>query len=470
LYPKWKKIAYSTGSFAASLSYNAFNAFLFYFYVQICALPVHLYSIGFAIYGLWNAINDPLFGFLSDKLKTKRGRRIPLVIYGNIPLMLAFMFTWAPKVEHINAKLISFEILGVPIHVFGLPYDLFLYFTIIGILFDTFYTAVILAWTALFPEMFESLEERAEVQQYRSWIGIVGTIFGLGLAPMFVDAFGWFGMGIILGLLTAISLFISLLGSEEKGYYLVEEPMPVLEALRYTFRNKVFVIFVFTNLMLQYSVLLMEQLLPVYVQFVLGEEQTVTGILYLVILLTMIPSIIIWNKIAVSRGPYVSAFYGLLIFGFTLLPLLFIQTLSEAIIVAILIGFVVASPMYVFDILIAEAIDYDEYVTGKRREGAYFGTNALIIRLATLLVSATLLLLKPFGYVEGAPVQTESAIFGIRLLISVFTFIGALLAAYIISRYPLKGAIREEVKRKLEELHKEKLSKRPEVEQENLLG
>ena len=265
VYSRWRKLAYSAGSLSAAVSYQAFSAYLFYFYVQVCALPIPLYSLGFAIYGIWNAINDPLFGYISDRTRTKWGRRIPYVVFGNIPLMLSFMLVWAPYVEHINSTLLSFSLFGSEVELFGLPLDLFLYFVIIGSLFDTFYTMVILAWTALFPEMFTDLKERTEVNAYRQLFSVVGLILGLALPLTLVKLLGsWWMMGVLLGLVTGAGVFLSLLGSKETKAFAMEEPLGVIEAFRFTLKNRSFMTFVLANLTIQYIFLIEVQQIPIF--------------------------------------------------------------------------------------------------------------------------------------------------------------------------------------------------------------
>jgi len=459
-FSRWRKIAYSSGSLAAALSYQAFSAYILYFYVQVCALPIELYSLGFAIYGVWNAFNDPLVGMLSDKTKTRWGRRIPYIAFGNIPFIVTFMLVWAPIVTSVDSTLISFQLFSWDVKFFGLPLDLFIYFTLIGCLFDTFYTIVILAWTALFPEMFQSLEERAEVNAYRQVFSVIGLILGLAMPLLLVDILGsWFLMGVLLGIITGISLFTSLAGSEESGFYEVEEPLPLVETWKYTLANKSFLTYVLTNLMIEYTFILLVQVTPLYTQFVLNVGYFETFLFLLVTFLVSLIGLIIWNRIVIKVGPKKTAIYSLSSFALTLTPLLFVNNYMQLLILAVPVGIALAGPIFIVDILIADVIDEDELRTGRRREGMYFGTNALVIRLSTVLVSLVLLILAPLGYVEGAEIQPPSAIFGIKLLMSVFPILGLLIGLLIIRYYPIDKKRREEIKLKIEKLHQEKLSR-----------
>jgi len=308
--------------------------------------------------------------------------------------------------------------------------------------------------------MFQSLEERAEVNAYRQVFSVIGLIFGLAMPLLLVDIFqSWFVMGVLLGIITGASLFMSLAGSKETGYYEVEEPLPLVETWKYTLANKSFLTYVLTNLMIEYTFILLVQVTPLYTQFVLKVGYFETFQFLLLTFLVSLFGLIIWNRFVVSAEPKKTAIYSLSVFALSLIPLLFVNNYLQLLILAIPIGIALAGPMFIVDILIADVIDEDELRTGRRREGMYFGTNALIIRLSTLLVSLALLILVPLGYIEGAEVQPPSAIFGIKLLMSVFPILGLLAGLLIVKYYSIDKERRENIKEEIEKLHREKLSK-----------
>ena len=122
------------------------------------------------IYGIWNAINDPLAGQWSDRTRTRWGRRIPFILFGTVPFCIIFVLVWT-----------------VPQSVQASANSLFAYFLAMAFLFDGLFTVVILNWTALFPEMYPSLRERSSVSATKQALGIVGMIVGMALAPAVRD-------------------------------------------------------------------------------------------------------------------------------------------------------------------------------------------------------------------------------------------------------------------------------------------
>src|SRR3989339_979284 len=132
-----RKLAYSSGAVATALSYQAFTTYVIFFYVDGLKFPPYLAAIAILIYGIWNAINDPLMGYISDHTHSRWGRRVPYIAFGAIPFGLAYFLIWVPPFDSINQ-------LGL----------LFTYFVLALCLFDGIYTMTVLNWAALFPEMF----------------------------------------------------------------------------------------------------------------------------------------------------------------------------------------------------------------------------------------------------------------------------------------------------------------------------
>ena len=90
---------------------------------------------------IWDAINDPLFGLISDRIRTRWGRRRVLLLFGAVPLGLTFMLMW----------------LVPPLGQLGLT----LYYATVFILFDTVFTLVHVGYNTLTPEMTSDYDERS---------------------------------------------------------------------------------------------------------------------------------------------------------------------------------------------------------------------------------------------------------------------------------------------------------------------
>ena len=150
------KIAYGTGNFGQALFFNSIQTFLIFFYTDTVRLDPKLVGLGFAIsYGVWNAINDPLIGAVSDRTRSRWGRRIPYIMFGTPLVVLMYFLVWSPPLG------------GAALTGTGTSWGIFFYFAVIIALFDFVYTAVSVTYTAIFPEAFVDLSERTEVSIYR---------------------------------------------------------------------------------------------------------------------------------------------------------------------------------------------------------------------------------------------------------------------------------------------------------------
>ena len=137
-YSNKKAAAYSFGQIADVSAYQTFTFLIFTFYFAIIGLPVLYISLGFIIWSVWNALNDPFMGFISDRTHTRWGRRLPYIMIGLIPMaIIMFLLFSPPKTFGLDAIAVNF-----------------VYFLIVIILFDLFYTMYSLNLTSLFPETF----------------------------------------------------------------------------------------------------------------------------------------------------------------------------------------------------------------------------------------------------------------------------------------------------------------------------
>lgn len=417
----FKKVAYSLGSLGASLPAQVFSTWVIFFYVDRLKLPAAWMALAWLFYGIWNALNDPLFGYFSDRTKSRWGRRIPYILFGTIPLALVFYLIWIPPFTAAN-----------------LLY-LFLYMVLIIFLYDSLYTLVILNWTALYPEMFPTLKDRASVSALRQVFGLVGIIGGVALAPLVYGSLGWPAMGLIFGTITAFSLFISLLGSKERPGY-IGEPLNILPALKFTLLNRSFLTYVLYSLLVQFTFVLIMASIPFYTKYVLGLGEMETSLLFLSCFLVALISLYPWSKVTVRLGARQVAMAAAILFGLSLIPTAFVSTFLSGVVFFAFIGIGLGGLILILDVLLAQVIDEDKIKTGVRREGVYFGVHALFIRLGISLQGLTMgLVLTRSGYDAHLLIQPASALLGLRLLMSAIPIAALALALVFIFYYPLSG-------------------------------
>ena len=153
-------IAYGLGSFGLESAYKVFIGFYIFFYVDMLGLAVALAAIINIVFAIWDAVNDPLVGYLSDNTRTRWGRRRPWLLTG-LPFYVAFLvLTYA-----------------VP-QAFRKGVSLFWYALVIIILFETAYTVMSVNYDALFPELFQGFRDRTRASAYYQGFSMGGELVG----------------------------------------------------------------------------------------------------------------------------------------------------------------------------------------------------------------------------------------------------------------------------------------------------
>ncbi|MFH1387474.1 MAG: MFS transporter [bacterium] len=435
-----KKIAYSFGAASSAIAYQSFSVFVIFFYVDVMKLPVYYAGVGMLIFAFWNAVNDPIIGFLSDNTRSHFGRRIPYLIFGALPLVIVYCLIWTPPFNGINQEV-----------------QLFAYFLAVIFIFDALYSIVNLNWAALFPEMFFSLKERASVNAFRQSLGIFGLLIGVVIPPLIYSSLGWGWMGGILGSIIFLTLFIAILGSHERPELAKDKRLRFPQALRATLENRSFMTLVLANLFIQFSFTMVLAMIPFFAKYVLAVPSVSITYILAIAFLTVIPMLFVWQKIALLFGAKKCFLSAMVVVIVALVPLLVVSEFNKILLVSSLLGAGLAGLILVVDLLIADVIDEDEIKTGERREGMFYGMNAFITRFAigmeTFCISWVFM---ASGYNPYVYTQPADFISGVRVLIAALPIAALLVSFLIMFLYPLAGKNLGEMKEELAVVHKGK--------------
>lgn len=203
------KLAYGSGDMGPAITANILVFFLLYFFTNVAGLPANLAGTVLAIGKVADAINDPIAGIMSDRTRSRWGRRIPWILFGTIPFGVLYFLEWlVPRFSEDDALN---------------NWGLFAYYTLIAILFNLAYTAVNLPYTALTPELTQDYNERTSLNSFRFAFSIGGSILSLILAIFVFSEYPedpvqqYLVLGFICSLLSVISLLWCTLRIQERG-------------------------------------------------------------------------------------------------------------------------------------------------------------------------------------------------------------------------------------------------------------
>lgn len=442
----WQKAAYAIGDFGNSVGPGTIIPFWYsIFLTDIVRLDLGLVSLFWLIVTLWDAVNDPLFGFLSDRTRTRWGRRRPYLLFGAVPFGLSFAALWfIPTTDN--------------------QWLLFAYYTFVYILYEAAFTAVSCPYNALTPELTQDHDERTSLVTYRMAVSIGGgllapLILGLVIFPMFPSRSprAYQTIGYASGLAFIPPLLITFLGTRERVEFQRAKPLPFRTAVSYVVRNHAFHYTVGLHLLSWIPVVIVEAVFAYYLIYWAGMTEDETSIVQGIILamaLFLLPLILFLSDRFEKKQAYIIA-AGTWVF--VMLALFFVPQGAKLpiYIVAALAGFGVSAAHVIPTAMSPDVLEVDELMSGRRQEGAYAGIEVFITKLARMVVLAILpIILKLANYIQPTandpfPPQPKSALLALRFFVSIVPAILLIASLIVANRYPITRARYAEIEQEL---------------------
>jgi len=409
-----------------------FTAFGFYYYESEIGLNVWLVGLGYIIFAIYNAINDPIVGYLTNqpfKFTKKWGRRFPWIMIGGTLWVISYILIFTPpNVDPKSGALI-----------------LFAWLVFATCLFDTFASIFFVNFSSLFPDKFRTIEERRTANAIATPIGLVGTNLAVILPPFFIT-FGDLRSYIIqAGVMVTFGLIIlalSIPGCREDQvtidrYLTTHDDKTERESffgtMKIALNQKSFVVFIITYTLYQSLVISIQTSVPYVVRFILEMPASAIILISMGFLMGSVLSIPLWNKLANKTNNNRKTFLISCIFlAIATAPLIFIKSYIGMIIGMTLVGVGIGGTWIMLAPVLADVIDESVVRTGKREEGIYNGFQQFFGRIAILIQAITFVVVHTLtGFEGGASTQTPEAIFGIHihfaLMPMIFMFIGCII-------------------------------------------
>jgi len=446
----WQKRAFTLSYLPTWLISGIVQIWVFSFYYMAIRLDVFYIMMAYIIWTIWNGFNDPLIGYLSDRTKTRWGRRKPYIMVGTIPVIIISILLWTPTTSSTIST--------------------FIYLVITLFAFDTFYTMLELPYDCLFPELYPSAEERAQVNTLKEIFSIIGLFLAFIIPSIFINDMiaieGYQLSGIVISCIIGITLFISLKWGVKERPEFKNDNKPefgFFQGLKYTLKNRGFILYTLMFFGFEYIQLLQSTLIPLLCEIVLKVEGTIEiGIMLGLLLAIAIATVIFWKKLDLKCGSKFAFFIALCSYFIASIPLLFVIEYYSALVVVAFMGFGYGGMMYFIYLLIADVIDDDELKTGVRREGTFFGITSFFMRFAGVFSILTIgLVFEGADWSQYNPIFTDRTLItlALRILLFVFPAIALGLLCLCLYFYPYPKNRVMALKKEMAELHKIKREK-----------
>lgn len=403
---------YGIGMFGTSIPINMFKSFAAIFYVDMLGLSMEKYSLVLLIYTFVDAIDNPVYGFLSDRTRTKWGRRRPWLVIGVPLLILCFIMFF-----------------NVPSFISSDSGMLFVYMLLMYILTGTLDSLMNANYGALFPELFHEDTERAKTNAIRQAFQLVAMVISIALTPMITKAIGYSKTAIIYGIVALIVIMYCTFGCKEDPASWSTEKPKIFASIWALLKSKKFWIFGFTGAFYSAAFSLISQAVPFYVKYTLHLESDKTTIMLAAVFAVALIGILIWTQI-IKRVYIVNAWrvsFVVMVVG--IIPMYFASNLITAVCIAGVVGLGVAGCLTTMDCIGAKIMDDDYKHYGVKREGIISSCLGVMNRLNGLFTSAAFFTVsRVFGFVNGDNPGNNPDVAS-KMLLIVFPAVAVALAA-----------------------------------------
>lgn len=429
------KLAFGVGDLGPAIVATINGFFLNAFLIEVAGLPPALAAVIFLIVKIWDSVNDPIIGALSDRTNTRWGRRRPWLLFGAVPFALAFFLQWVvPELSDIGK---------------------FWYYLLVAVLLDTGFTAVNVPYTAMTPELSSDYDERTSLNSYRFSFSVLGGTVAAFLHTVIIGSFtgpavlrGYLISAAIWATVIVLSNLITFAFTEEKYFHeeKKEEQMGFFAGLTTVFRNRPFIyatlIYLFSWLAIQF----VQNNLILYVKY-WGQAEDQFQWLLLLLQLSIFVFLLIWTRISERIGKQ-NVYYlgtsawivaGLLIFFIPAGNVTYLYILAPLAAIGVSVCYLIPWS------LLPDVIDYDELESGQRREGIFYGFFVFLQKLGISLgIAISNLVLAYTGYVKppyaGAPLlenQPDAVLTALRAFVGLAPVVILLLSYIVVYRYPI---------------------------------
>ena len=421
-------LAYGIGDIYGGGSFFIISTLFLFFLTQVVGLHPIRAGLVIAVGKIWDAISDPLMGYISDHMQTRFGRRRIFFLIGFIPVGISFALLW------VRAAFL-------PEHL------LFLWYLFAYILFSTVFTMMMVPYSALNAEMSSDYRVRTRLSGARMIFSQCSALIAGVFPALIIDRFppgqGHAIMGVVFGLFYTLPWLFVYWGTWELPYKLAEQKESFSKfygKFLSILRNRSFRIHIAMYISAYTAMDIMMAVFIYYITYYMGLAAYFPLFLGSLVL-TQIIFLPVYVKLCNLIGKGRAYMIGLGIWG---LGLIFLYTLTPATPLAmifpvvIICGMGLSAGVMIPWAMLPTVTDVDELITTERRAGIYSGMMTLLrkgVQAITLLLVGVVL--SAIGFESGAETQSAATLQSLRLFFVLAPFLFIILGELAAYRFKI---------------------------------
>jgi glycoside/pentoside/hexuronide:cation symporter, GPH family len=442
--PLWEKFAYGIGDFGINVVFTAVSFYLLYFVINVTGIPAKLAGSIFLAVNLYSAVLNFIVGMVSDRTETRFGRRRPFILFGCLPVSVLFVLLW----------LVPFDGLMPSVA----------YFSLIYLLYITLFTLVSMPYNSLMPELSQNYDERTSISGIRMGLTFVGNLIGAAGVALIVDEIykgrefyrhSYPVMAVIAAAVFMVSLLTTFVWTKERVKSEAEVTGGIFEIISSIMKlreSRIAIAMFITNLL---GFNLIQCLFLFYLKDVLKMPESMTYVLLGLPLITAVVAAPLWVFIGERKGKKTAYFMAMTYMVLVMLSALFLppSSILMAGLLCGLAGIGISATQVIPFSMMPDVIEFDELLSGARREGAFYGVAfSLLTVLTGVVIWCASMIMGIFGYVENSTLpQPGPALASIRIMIGIGPGLFFIISAIFVRLLPITRESHEEVRRLLEE-------------------
>jgi glycoside/pentoside/hexuronide:cation symporter, GPH family len=413
----WTKLAYGAGDTGPAMTANVLAIYLLVFLTNVAGMSAGLAGLTLGVGKIWDAVNDPMVGVLSDRSQHRWGRRLPWLFWGAIPFALTFLMQWV-----------------VP---FKNEWWLFGFYVLASVLFNSFYTVVNLPYTAMTAELTQDYDERTSLSSFRFMFSIGGSIVSLIIAllifGMVPERAAYFVLAVVIAAISVATLYWCVWGTKQRTMAVEklrlagpESPeLPLRQQVSIALSNRPFLFVIGLYLCSWFAVQNTVAFIPFFAKNYMGLNNQAYTLVLIAVQVTAFLMLGVWRSLSARVGKATVYMMGNALWMIAEIGLFLLKPGQTGMLyfLGVVIGMGVSTAYLIPWSMIPDVIELDELQTGQRREGVFYSfmvfLQKLVLAAALAIVGQTLqaagFLSQMAGHPE--PVQPPAALDAIRWMV-----------------------------------------------------